>query len=126
MTLRRYKDDKYANLEDVFLDDDLSYNDILQDDIDIEEDYLYNELIDNVREIINNLKEIDQRIYKLYFEYLVGQEEIAEMVGLSQSYVSRKIKRIVNTVEEELIRRELIDKRKVKKRQIGYNLKNVL
>lgn len=126
MTLRRYKDDKHANLEDAFLEDDLSYNDILQDDIDIEEDYLYNELIDNIKEIVNNLSEIDQRIYKLYFEYLVGQEGIAEMVGLSQSYVSRKIKRIVNTVEEELIRRELIDKRKIKKRQMGYNLKNVL
>ena len=114
-----------VSFEDVIYAD-LSYADIISDNINIEEEYLYNEIIFNIKDIVNKLNERDRYIYKLYFTSLLSQKEIAKKINLSQAYISRRINKIIDIVEEELRNRGLIEKRKIKKRKIGYNKENVL
>ena len=123
--VRKNKNLTNINLEDIIYAD-LSYADIISDSINIEEEYLYNEIIFNIKDIINKLNERDRYIYELYFVSLLSQKEIAKKMNLSQGYMSRRINIIVNLVEEELRSRGLIEKRKIKKRKIGYNKENVL
>ena len=113
------------NLEDIIYED-ISYADIISDNINIEEEYLYNEIIFNIKDIVDKLDEKDRYIYKLYFTSLLSQKEIAKKINLSQAYISRRINKIIDIVEEELRSRGLIEKRKIKKRKIGYNKENVL
>lgn len=115
----------HISLEDIICED-LSYADVISDNINIEEEYLYSEIIFNIKDIVNKLNERDKNIYKLYFTSLLSQKEIANKMNLSQGYISRRINVIVNLVEEELRNRGLIEKRKIKKRKIGYNRENVL
>lgn len=115
----------HISLEDIICED-LSYADVISDSVNIEEEYLYNEIIFNVKDIVNKLNQRDRYIYELYFTSLLSQKEIAKKINLSQAYISRRINVIVNLVEEELINRGLIEKRKIKKRKIGYNRENVL
>lgn len=115
----------HISLEDIICED-LSYADVISDNINIEEEYLYSEIIFNIKDIVNKLNERDKNIYKLYFTNLLSQKEMANKMNLSQGYMSRRINVIVNLVEEELRNRGLIEKRKIKKRKIGYNKANVL
>lgn len=114
-----------VSLTDIIYED-LSYADIISDNINIEEEYLYNEIIFNIKDIVDKLDEKDRYIYKLYFVNLSNQKEIAKKINLSQAYISRRINKIIDIVEEELRSRGLIEKRKIKKRKIGYNKENVL
>ena len=114
-----------VSLTDIIYED-LSYADIISDSVNIEEEYLYNEIIFNVKDIVNKLNQRDRYIYELYFTSLLSQKEIAKKINLSQAYISRRINKIIDIVEEELRSRGLIEKRKIKKRKIGYNKENVL
>lgn len=113
------------NLEDIIYED-ISYADIISDNINIEEEYLYNEIVFNIKDIISKLNEKDRYIYELYFKSLLSQKEIAKKTNISQAYVSRKINKIIDIVETTLENRRLIEKSKTKKKKIGYNKANVL
>ena len=113
------------NLEDIIYED-ISYADIISDNINIEEEYLYNEIVFNIKDIISKLNEKDRYIYELYFKSLLSQKEIAKKTNISQAYVSRKINKIIDMVETTLENRRLIEKSKTKKKKIGYNKANVL
>ena len=123
------------NLEDIIYED-ISYADVISDNINIEEEYLYNEIVfkdgclislqDDIRDIISKLNEKDRYIYELYFKSLLSQKEIAKKTNISQAYVSRKINKIIDIVETTLENRRLIEKSKTKKKKIGYNKANVL
>lgn len=115
----------HISLEDIICED-LSYADVISDSVNIEEEYLYNEIIFNVKDIVNKLNQRDRYIYELYFTSLLSQKEMANKMNLSQGYMSRRINVIVNLVEEELRNRGLIEKSKTKKKKIGYNKANVL
>ena len=58
-------------------------------------------------------------IIHVYFVNLLNQKEIAKKINLSQAYISRRINKIIDIVEEELRSRGLIEKRKIKKMRGG-------
>lgn len=126
MTFRKNKHDNYISLDDIFLDDELSYNDILQDNMNIEEEYLNKELIYNIRKIVSTLTELEQKIYILYFINQENQSKISKELNLSQSYISRKIYSIINKTKIKLIEQNLIEIKKESNKRAGYNRKKVL
>lgn len=87
-------------------DKEVTILDTLSTDINIEEDYIDKELQLLIKQLVENLNEIDKEIIMLYFGFYndrqYSQKEIAEKFGLSQSYTSRKIKQILKTLKIEL------------------------
>ena len=92
----------------------------------IEEDYINNENINNIRSIVNLLNEKDKYLYNLYFEKAYSQVEIAKILKKSQSYISREIKSLVYKLEKLMYQNGTIERPKIKNKCIGYNKKNVL
>ena len=92
----------------------------------IEEDYINNENISNIRSIVNLLNEKDKYLYNLYFEKAYSQVEIAKILKKSQSYISREIKSLVYKLEKLMYQNGTIERPKIKNKCIGYNKKNVL
>jgi len=94
------------------LDDSLSFNekgeelkiiDTLTDNTDIEEDYENKEAIGLLKELVVSLNERDSFILTLYFG-LFGSDafpmkEIGFRLNLSQSYISRLVKKILNELK---------------------------
>ncbi len=87
--------------------DERTLQDILEDDnADLITQYERKETQNIIREIINNLSNRDQKIIILYFGFhnnqIYSQKEIADQLGISRSYVSRLIQRIVKQIEKQL------------------------
>ena len=91
-------------------DEDLTLEDTLASDEDFVEDMLENENFNNKKKIIYEvLNSLDKRD-RLVIEYLYGfktgspltQVEVAEIFGLSQSYIARLSKSIEKTLAEKL------------------------
>ena len=59
-----------------------------------------------VSELLDQLDPRDREIVRLRFFERMGQEEIAELVGVSQSYLSRLLRRILLDLREMVERRE--------------------
>ena len=57
-------------------------------------------------EKLAELPEEDQDLYRLYFTEGYSQEEIAEMKGVSQNTISKKLRRIQKTLTE-MCRKEI-------------------
>ena len=120
MFLRKLK--KYAN--DDSLDrtinhdkdgNELKIEDTLSDDTDIVEEYTDNETHRIIREVVKDLPDRDRKIIMLHFGFYNDethtQREIAEMLSISQSYVSRLITKIVKRVGKILEEKGLIELR---------------
>lgn len=99
---------------------------IIDPSVNIEEDYINNENINNIRSIVNLLNEKDKYLYNLYFEKAYSQVEIAKILKKSQSYISREIKSLVYKLEKLMYQNGAIERPKIKNKCIGYNKKNVL
>lgn len=73
---------------------------------DMVEEYDRKECYQIIREIVSNLPSQDRVIIMLYFGFyndkFYTQEEIAMITSLSQSWVSRVIKKIVERIEQQL------------------------
>ena len=54
----------------------------------------------NCAALLSQLPEEDQDLYRLYFTEGYSQEEIAEMKGVSQNTISKKLRRIQKTLTE--------------------------
>ena len=107
---------RYVSLDELIGDDDLTLNDLIIDpSINIEGDYMDKEEIKDINGVIN-----------LYFRDGYSQIEISNILGLSQSYISRRIKMLVDKLEELLYQKNIIVKSKVKTKSIGYNKKIVM
>ncbi len=95
--------------------------DILSTDNDLLENKEKIETYKAIREIVKNLPKTEKEIIMLYFGFyddqVYTQKEIAEALHLSQSYVSRVIKRAVEQIGMELQSREFIELSKKKKKQ---------
>lgn len=124
MFLRKLK--KYAN--DDSLDrtinhdkdgNELKIEDTLSDDTDIVEEYTDNETHRIIREIVKDLPDRDRKIIMLHFGFYNDethtQKEIADMLSISQSYVSRLITKIVKRVGKILEDKGLIELRQKEK-----------
>ena len=124
MFLRKLK--KYAN--DDSLDrtinhdkdgNELKIEDTLSDDTDIVEEYTDNETHRIIREVVKDLPDRDRKIIMLHFGFYNDethtQKEIAGMLSISQSYVSRLITKIVKQVGKILEEKGLIELREKEK-----------
>lgn len=97
------KEKKYVNM--IKLDKPMNgygftIKDILRDDgVDIISSYEIKEEYKFVRHFINNLTELERKIIILYFGFNIdkcySQQEIASIIGYSQSYVSRILNKII-------------------------------
>lgn len=118
---------RYVSLDELIGDDDLTLNDLIIDpSINIEGDYMDKEEIKDINGVINLLNSKDKCLFNLYFRDGYSQIEISNILGLSQSYISRRIKMLVDKLEELLYQKNIIVKSKVKSKSIGYNKKIVM
>ena len=118
---------RYVYLDDTVGEDDLTLNDLIIDpSVDIEEDYMNMEEIKDIDSVINLLNSKDKYLFNLYFRDGYSQIEISNLLGVSQPYISRRIKLLVDKLEELLYQKGIIVKSKVKTKSIGYNKKIVV
>lgn len=93
---------------------------LIDDSIDMEEDMIEKELNIYLKKeialILNDLDELDRKIIMLYYGFYDGriyvQREICEMLGLSQSYVSKRLSRTLKGIREMLKESVLYDNSK--------------
>ena len=111
MFLRKFK--KYSNDDSLDRiinydknDTDLKVKDTISDDTDIVEEYTDNEMHLAIRQIVKDLPERDREIIMLHFGFyndrIHTQKEIAEILSISRSYVSKLITKIVKRVGKQL------------------------
>lgn len=94
---------------------ELIIEDVLVDEsVDFVRDYEVCDTNRIIREVINKLPDRDRDVIFLFFgfesEKEYTQEEIANKFNISQSYVSRLIKKTLKEIKEELIRLKVIAK----------------
>ena len=86
--------------------------------IDIEGDYVYNELIYYLRKLVIELDPKEKEIIMMSFGFYdkkYTQKEIAEVFGLCQADISRKIKKIIKKMRDYMEKQGVIEvKHKVK------------
>ena len=109
-TIMTNKDGKQKNLEDILPDTSANFL----------ERYDKKESYEIIRKVIDDLKERDRYIIKLYFGFidnkLYKQEEIADKFGISQAYVSRVLAKVLKIIKLRLEREGVIETRnKIKK-----------
>ena len=112
MFLRKNKKNRYISRsldEPAFRDDcDDTLKDLLIDNTDFEEDLLNlqvrNQMLELVKKVLEQIPEKHQEAVKLYFGFydkLYTQEEIANKLGVSQSYASRLIRKTTNLLKKK-------------------------
>ncbi len=88
------------------------------------EDIIENELLLAVKKQVDMLEDKDREIVKLYFGFddnkCYSQREIGTMMNVSQSYISRIIKRVVNAIGNNLEEQELIQRARKRKSQTNF------
>ena len=114
MFLRKNNPNKHIgkSLDEQILDVDYNYNitlkDLLADDTDFEEDFLNSQVQNQAFELLKNMleqiPEKHQEAVKLYFGFYgkrYRQEEIASKLGVSQSYISRLVKKSTKLIKQK-------------------------
>lgn len=85
---------------------ELKVEDTVYDDTDIVEDYEKNEIYKIIRKMVESLPERDRKIITLHFGFeedkTYTQKEIADILFVSQSYISRLVKKIVREIGIQL------------------------
>ena len=84
----------------------------IQSDVSIEEDYSKKEIISIIKEAIQELPDKEKEVIKLYFGFydkMYNQIEIASIIGLTQSYTSRIIRKTMEMIRVKLIKKDIID-----------------
>ncbi len=122
MFLRKLdKDKKIESLDKVIFQNrdgsKIKLEDYLSDGKDFAGDYIDNNETSNLyqvlRELINELPDKSKKIIKLHFGFYnnrtYNQKEIAEMLNISQSYVSRIIIKTVKELREKLRDKDIIE-----------------
>lgn len=114
MYLRRHNKAKTEISIDEPLNVDWDGNELLLSDIlGTENDIIYRSIEDEIdKELLNNaikkLSNREKKIMELRFGLKSGvektQKEVADMLGISQSYISRLEKRIINRLRKEISR----------------------
>lgn len=102
-------------------DEEMTLKNSLVDECDIVKDYENKEIYKIIRELICQLPKREQEITMLYFGFYDNipctQGEIAKRLDITQSYVSKIIKKVVDLLGKELAARELIGLHHTLKRQ---------
>jgi len=85
-----------------------TFGDVLMDtNVDLEMDTIESDYDDflkiEIKKILDNLSDIDRKIIMLYFGFYDGkayvQKEICSLLGISQSYVSKRLIRSLNSIK---------------------------
>ena len=130
----KHYSETYSLSDIIFYDgcgSEIELEDALVCDFDLEYNYEKDELYQNIRKIVKLLPEVEQKIITMYFglndEREYSQHEIASMLNVNQSSISRAIKRIIKKVEYQLDNQELIifnrkEENKMKKQRTIYEL----
>jgi len=82
---------------------------LIDENVNIIQDYEEKEYIEQLNQIINELPETEKKVITLFFGFngrVYVQREIAEILNVSQSYVSRIIKKIVTKIKKEITNNE--------------------
>jgi len=120
--LRDIKKHKYVESIDEplsYLSDDIvTYMECIKDDIDLEDEYLENELYLFLNKIVLELPEIDREIIMMFYGFnndkIFLQKEIGERFDFTQSNVSRRIGDNLKKIRRSLENSGLIEKKKMK------------
>lgn len=88
---------------------ELLLSDVLSSDEDVVSKNIENEAeLEMLHEALNKLPQRERQIMDLRFGFSTGnemtQKEVADMLGISQSYISRLEKRIINRLKKELVK----------------------
>jgi len=121
MYLRRIK--KYENIDSInksFISpkdgNELFYEEVLYDKINIEKDFIKKDVNRIIKEFILKLPSREKEIIMLYFgfykEVKLTQREIANQFNVSQRYISKIIKKVLIDLKKELEKVDIIEKRK--------------
>lgn len=120
MFLRKLKKDQNVDSLDRTINHDkdgneLKIEDTISDETDIVEEYTDNETYQIIRQIVKDLPNRDREIIMLHFGFYNDkthtQKEIADMMSISQSYVSRLITKIVKRLGQQLQQKGIIELR---------------
>lgn len=115
---RKYLD--VISLEDnLYQDDDSNFliKDVIIDDIDKYEKIFTNDEYLIIRKVVDSLPMKEKKIIKMYFGFdgkVYNQKELAEVIGLSQSYLSRLICKILKKITYKLYQVDIVDKKYIK------------
>lgn len=118
MAIRRNKKRRLDNfLGDVIAEDGngekLTLEDILPYGEYVDEVYEKKETSIEIRKVLEKLPERDKKIVMLYFGFIDNkthsQAEISEMFGLSQSYITRVLKKNLEIIKKELKKSSIIE-----------------
>lgn len=83
---------------------------------DVTKNYEVKETLCEMQEIINNLNDDEKLLYELYFVKKLTQDEISSLLNITQSYTSRKIKRLIEKIKNIAIKKDVIQYSDKKKR----------
>ncbi len=94
-------------------DEKLKLGNSIADETDMVEDLIRNETYPIIRQALLNLPKYDREILMLYFGFNndvpYGQKEIADMLSISQSSVSRIIRRNIKILGQQLAQKGIVD-----------------
>lgn len=100
--------------------DKCKYIDTIPSDVNLEEDYSKKEIISIIKEAIQELPDKEKEVIKLYFGFydrMYNQVEIASIIGLTQSYTSRIIRKTMEMIRIKLIKKDIIDHKDTTKKK---------
>lgn len=118
MVIRKNKKRSLDNLlGDVIVEngngEKLTLEEILPYDEYVDEVYEKKEIKAEIGKILEKLPERDKKIVMLYFGFIgdrtYSQAEISNIFGLSQSYITRVLKKNLETIREELIKADIVE-----------------
>lgn len=73
----------------------------------VDEDIIKRVELLRIRELVEELEGIDKEVIKMSFGFyndrIYSQKEIAEVTGISQSYISRKVRKLTKSLKSRLI-----------------------
>lgn len=117
------KKGKTVSLDEYIFFEDFKVSDMIYSEEDLASDYEEKETLEEIRNLISSLSEENKLIYDLYYNKGLSQKDIATMLNISQSGISLRMKRLLRYLENEMYRREIVDKKanvKTKRPRVYY------
>ena len=84
------------------IEDDSELMDLIPSRVNVEEEVMRKIDMENVRKYISRLTAKEQQILYMYIEKELTQKEIAQVLGTTQSYISRRLQIIIEKLRKYL------------------------
>ena len=109
----------------IYTDDesDKTLNDILYDNYDFVEDLIKKEEYEIIDKIVDKLPLKEKVIIRMYFGFdgkRYNQQELSKLCNVSQSYMSKIIRKILKRIENRLLQMQVCEKGMLKKNKRRY------